>query len=204
MPKFVYQKPLQPLGIGSYSAFIGTAQDDNGHGTHVAGAIAVIVAACNEATLEVSQKVPAAYPEVIAIASNTAKAGTNIPRRRALTLTAISAASSARTRHPISPRMERSIPPPASASVFPPRERLRKISPSRALWSPSESCPPNLVAARPACQAPAWRARTPPAWRPWSGRKRWFLDKPRVRVRPVATLPSQPAASGLAGWQHVG
>ncbi len=80
MPKFVYQKPLQPLGIGSYSAFIGTAQDDNGHGTHVAGTIAVIVAAGNEATLEVSQKVPAAYPEVIAIASTTAKAGTNANR----------------------------------------------------------------------------------------------------------------------------
>ena len=155
---------LQPLGIGSYSAFAGTAQDDNGHGTHVAGTIAarnnavgvvgvapsatiygvkvldasgsgseagviagldwvaanaalvtprirvvnmslgrpgtlgdnptqrtaiqnlvaggiaVIVAAGNDATLEVSQQVPATYPEVIAIASTTAKAGTNANR----------------------------------------------------------------------------------------------------------------------------
>jgi subtilisin len=152
---------LKPLGVQSYSAFGGTAQDDNGHGTHVSGIIAarnnaadvvgvapaatiygvkvldsagsgsesgviaglnwvaanaalvtppirvvnmslgrpgtlddnplqraavqnlvangivVIVAAGNDATLEVSQQVPATYPEVIAIASTTAKAGTN-------------------------------------------------------------------------------------------------------------------------------
>jgi subtilisin family serine protease len=152
---------LQPLGVQSFSAFGGTAQDDNGHGTHVAGTIAarnnstdvvgvapaatiygvkvldgagsgsesgviaglnwvaanaalvtppirvvnmslgrqgtlndnptqraaiqnlvangiaVIVAAGNDSSLEVSQQVPATYPEVIAIASTTAKAGTN-------------------------------------------------------------------------------------------------------------------------------
>jgi subtilisin len=152
---------LQPLGNGSFSAFGGTAQDDNGHGTHVSGTIAarnnaadvvgvapaatiygvkvldaagngsdagviaglnwvaanaalvtppirvvnmslgregslndnptqraaiqnlvasgiaVMVAAGNDATLEVSQQVPSTYPEVIAIASTTAKAGTN-------------------------------------------------------------------------------------------------------------------------------
>ena len=43
----------------------------------VANGIAVIVAAGNDATLEVSQQVPATYPEVIAIASTTAKVGTN-------------------------------------------------------------------------------------------------------------------------------
>lgn len=152
---------LQPLGVQSFSAFGGTAQDDNGHGTHVSGTIAarnnsadvvgvapsatiygvkvldatgsgsesgviaglnwvaanaalvtppirvvnmslgregtlndnptqraaiqnlvangiaVIVAAGNDATLEVPQQVPATYPEVIAIASTTAMAGTN-------------------------------------------------------------------------------------------------------------------------------
>lgn len=152
---------LKPLGVQSYSAFGGTAQDNNGHGTHVSGTIAarnntadvvgvapaatiygvkvldstgngsesgviaglnwvaanaalvtppirvvnmslgrpgtlndnplqraavqnliakgiaVIVAAGNDATLEVSQQVPATYPEVIAVASTTAKAGTN-------------------------------------------------------------------------------------------------------------------------------
>ena len=31
---------LRPLGVQSYTAFAGTAQDDNGHGTHVAGTIA--------------------------------------------------------------------------------------------------------------------------------------------------------------------
>ncbi len=39
--------------------------------------IAVIVAAGNDASLEVSQQVPSTYPEVIAVASTTAKAGTN-------------------------------------------------------------------------------------------------------------------------------
>lgn len=152
---------LQPLGGASFSAFAGTAQDNNGHGTHVSGTIAarhntigvvgvapaatiygvkvldatgsgsdsgvtagldwvaanaalvtppirvvnmslgragtlndnpiqraaiqnlvangivVIVAAGNDASLEVSQQVPATYPEVIAVASTTAKAGTN-------------------------------------------------------------------------------------------------------------------------------
>jgi len=155
---------LQPLGGASFSAFAGTAQDSNGHGTHVAGTIAarnnsadvvgvapaatiygvkvldaagsgsesgviaglnwvaanaalvtprirvvnmslgrpgtlnynptqraaiqnlvasgiaVIVAAGNDATLEVSQQVPATYSEVIAVASTTAKAGMNSNR----------------------------------------------------------------------------------------------------------------------------
>lgn len=155
---------LQPLGGASFSAFGGTAQDNNGHGTHVAGTIAarnnavgvvgvapaatlygvkvldaagsgsdagvtagldwvaanaalvtppirvvnmslgragslddnpiqraaiqnlvangiaVIVAAGNDASLEVSQQVPSTYPEVIAVASTTAKAGTNAYR----------------------------------------------------------------------------------------------------------------------------
>ena len=31
---------LQPLGVQSYSAFGASAQDDNGHGTHVSGTIA--------------------------------------------------------------------------------------------------------------------------------------------------------------------
>ncbi|MDO8541915.1 MAG: S8 family serine peptidase [Opitutaceae bacterium] len=39
--------------------------------------VAVVVAAGNDATLEVSQQVPSTYPEVIAIASTTAKDGTN-------------------------------------------------------------------------------------------------------------------------------
>jgi subtilisin family serine protease len=152
---------LQPLGSGSFSAFGNTAQDNNGHGTHVAGTIAarnnstdvvgvapnatlyavkvldaagsgsdsavtagldwvaanaatvsprirvvstslgregtvngnpvlrgavqnvtasgiaVVVAAGNDASLEVSQQIPSGYPEVIAVASTTAKAGTN-------------------------------------------------------------------------------------------------------------------------------
>jgi subtilisin family serine protease len=152
---------LKPLGGLSYSAFGASAQDDNGHGTHVAGivaarnntidvvgvasgatvyavkvldasgsgsdaavtagldwvaanaalasppirvvnmslgragslednpimhaaiqtlhdsGIAVVVAAGNDATLEVSQQVPSTYPEVIAVASASAKAGTN-------------------------------------------------------------------------------------------------------------------------------
>jgi subtilisin len=152
---------LQPLGAVSFSAFAGSAQDGNGHGTHVAGTIAarnntldvvgvapnatiyavkvldaagngsdsavtagldwvaanaalvsprirvvnmslgregtlndnpvlraaiqnltaggvaVIVAAGNDASLEVSQQVPSGYPEVIAVASTTAQAGTN-------------------------------------------------------------------------------------------------------------------------------
>jgi subtilisin len=155
---------LKPLGGASFSAFGGSAQDDNGHGTHVSGTIAarnnaadvvgvapaatiygvkvldasgsgseagviaglnwvaanaalvtppirvvnmslgragtlddnptqrtaiqnlvaigivVIVAAGNDASLEVSQQVPATYPEVIAVASTTAKAGTNANR----------------------------------------------------------------------------------------------------------------------------
>lgn len=152
---------LKPLGTASFSAFGGTAQDLNGHGTHVAGiiaarnntidvvgvapaatiyavrvldasgngsdsaviagldwvaknaalvsprirvvnmslgragnatdnpvmrasittlrnaGIAVIVAAGNDATLEISQQVPAAYPEVMAVASTSALPGTN-------------------------------------------------------------------------------------------------------------------------------
>jgi subtilisin family serine protease len=150
---------LQPLGAASFSTYAGSAQDGNGHGTHVAGTIgarnnsmdvvgvapnatiyavkvlddagngfdstiiagldwvaanaalvsprirvvnmslgregtlndnhvfraaiqnltaagvAVIVAAGNDASLEVSQQVPSGYPEVIAVASSTAKAG---------------------------------------------------------------------------------------------------------------------------------
>lgn len=42
--------------------------------------IAVIVAAGNDAGLEVSQQVPATYPEVIAVASTTAVAGSNLSR----------------------------------------------------------------------------------------------------------------------------
>jgi subtilisin len=152
---------LVPLGVASFSAFGGSALDNNGHGTHVAGTIAarhnaidvvgvasaatlyavkvldasgsgsdsavaagldwiaanaalvsprirvvnmslgragtlndnpvlhaaiqnlvangitVVVAAGNDASLEVSQQVPATYPEVIAVASVTAAAGTN-------------------------------------------------------------------------------------------------------------------------------
>jgi subtilisin family serine protease len=155
---------LQPLGAVSFSAFGASAQDDNSHGTHVAGTIAarnnsrdvvgvapnatiyavkvldaagsgsdaavtagldwvaanaasvfprirvvnmslgragtlgdnpilhaaiqnltgngivVIVAAGNDAALEASQQVPSTYPEVIAVASTTAKAGTNQSR----------------------------------------------------------------------------------------------------------------------------
>jgi subtilisin len=43
--------------------------------------IAVIVAAGNDANTEVSQQVPATYPEVIAVASTTARNGTNANRR---------------------------------------------------------------------------------------------------------------------------
>ena len=155
---------LKPLGTASFSAFGGSAQDNNGHGTHVSGIIAarnnaqdvvgvapqatiygvkvldasgsgsdsgvtagldwvaananlvnppirvvnmslgragtlddnpvqraaiqnltangvtVVVAAGNDASLEVSQQVPATYPEVIAVASTTARAGTNAYR----------------------------------------------------------------------------------------------------------------------------
>ena len=42
-----------------------------------ANGIAVVVAAGNDASLEVSQQVPSTYPEVIAVASTTAKAGTS-------------------------------------------------------------------------------------------------------------------------------
>ncbi len=45
-----------------------------------ANGIAVIVAAGNDASLEASQQVPSTYPEVIAVASTTAKAGTNQSR----------------------------------------------------------------------------------------------------------------------------
>ena len=152
---------LKPLGAASYSAVSASAQDDNGHGTHVAGTVAarhnaegvvgvapeatvyavkvldaagsgsdasvlaglnwvasmapytlppirvvnlslgragslndnpplraaiqslsaagitVVVAAGNDASLEVSQQVPSTYPEVLAIASTTAKDGSN-------------------------------------------------------------------------------------------------------------------------------
>jgi len=155
---------LKPLGAAFFSAFGSSAQDNNGHGTHVAGTIAarqnaidvvgvapaamvygvkvldasgsgsdaavtagldwvaanattvsppirvlnmslgragtlddnpilraaiqsltssgiaVIVAAGNDASLEVGQQVPSTYPEVIAIASTTAKSGTNAYR----------------------------------------------------------------------------------------------------------------------------
>ncbi|MCL5096539.1 MAG: S8 family serine peptidase [Candidatus Omnitrophica bacterium] len=154
-------KDLKPLGSTSFTAYRGSAQDDNGHGTHVGGIIAarnnsvdvvgvapgatlyavkvldrrgsgsdsaviagldwvlanaanvdspihvvnmslgrtgtindnsilhaaiqklvganicVVVAAGNDATKEVSQMVPAGYPEVLAIASTTAKKGTS-------------------------------------------------------------------------------------------------------------------------------
>jgi subtilisin len=43
----------------------------------VANGVAVIVAAGNDATLEITQQIPAGYPEVIAVSSTTAKAGTN-------------------------------------------------------------------------------------------------------------------------------
>jgi subtilisin len=39
--------------------------------------ITVVVAAGNDATLEITQQVPAAYPEVLAVSSTTAKDGTN-------------------------------------------------------------------------------------------------------------------------------
>ncbi len=152
---------LKPLGAAAFSAFGASAQDNNGHGTHVAGTIAahknsidvvgvapaatlyavkvldasgsgsdsdvtagldwvaanaatvqpnirvvnmslgrtgtindnpvmhaaiqtlttsgiaVIVAAGNDASLEVAAQVPSTYPEVIAVASTTAKSGTN-------------------------------------------------------------------------------------------------------------------------------
>jgi subtilisin family serine protease len=42
--------------------------------------IAVVVAAGNDAKLEVSQQVPSGFPEVIAVGSTTAKAGTNAYR----------------------------------------------------------------------------------------------------------------------------
>jgi subtilisin family serine protease len=155
---------LKPLGAASFSAFGGSAQDNNGHGTHVSGTIAarnnnldvvgvasgatiygvkvldangsgsdagvtaglewvaanaalvsppirvvnmslgrtgtindnpiqhaaiqnlvangitVVVAAGNDASLEVSEQVPSTYPEVIAVASTTAVAGTNAYR----------------------------------------------------------------------------------------------------------------------------
>ena len=40
--------------------------------------ITVVVAAGNDATLDISQQIPAAYPEVITVASTTAMAGTNL------------------------------------------------------------------------------------------------------------------------------
>jgi subtilisin family serine protease len=48
--------------------------------TLVANNIAVVVAAGNDASLEVSQQVPAAYPEVMAVASTTAVNGNNAYR----------------------------------------------------------------------------------------------------------------------------
>jgi subtilisin len=47
----------------------------------VAAGISVVVAAGNDANAEVSQMVPAGFPEVIAVASTTAKAGTSNNRR---------------------------------------------------------------------------------------------------------------------------
>jgi subtilisin family serine protease len=43
----------------------------------VANGVAIIVAAGNDAALEISQQIPAGYPEVIAVSSTTAKNGTN-------------------------------------------------------------------------------------------------------------------------------
>jgi subtilisin family serine protease len=43
----------------------------------VASGVAIIVAAGNDAALEISQQIPAGYPEVIAVSSTTAKNGTN-------------------------------------------------------------------------------------------------------------------------------
>jgi subtilisin len=43
----------------------------------VANGVAIIVAAGNDAALEISQQIPAGYPEVIAVSSATAKNGTN-------------------------------------------------------------------------------------------------------------------------------
>ena len=48
--------------------------------TLVNGGISVVVAAGNDASLEVSQQVPATYPEVIAVASTTAVTGKNSSR----------------------------------------------------------------------------------------------------------------------------
>jgi subtilisin family serine protease len=45
--------------------------------TVVSKGITVVVAAGNDSSLEVAQQVPATYPEVIAVASTTAKDGTN-------------------------------------------------------------------------------------------------------------------------------
>ena len=42
-----------------------------------AAGVAVVVAAGNDASMEISQSIPAAYPEVIAVASATASAGSN-------------------------------------------------------------------------------------------------------------------------------
>ena len=42
-----------------------------------AAGVAVVVAAGNDASIEISQSIPAAYPEVIAVASATASAGSN-------------------------------------------------------------------------------------------------------------------------------
>jgi subtilisin len=49
----------------------------------VAAGITVVVAAGNDAAMEISQAVPAGFPEVIAVASTTAKSGTSNNRRYA-------------------------------------------------------------------------------------------------------------------------
>jgi len=65
----------------------GASADDSAMHTAIANVVAagisVVVAAGNDANAEVSQMVPAGFPEVIAVASTTAKAGTSNNKRYA-------------------------------------------------------------------------------------------------------------------------
>jgi subtilisin len=78
---------VPPIRVINMSLGRGASVDDSvmhqAIANVVAAGVVVVVAAGNDASVEVSQTVPAGFPEVIAVASTTAKAGTSSQRRYA-------------------------------------------------------------------------------------------------------------------------
>jgi subtilisin len=76
-----------PIRVINMSLGRGASADDSlmhqAIANVVAAGVVVVVAAGNDPSVEVSQTVPAGFPEVIAVASTTAKAGTSNQRRYA-------------------------------------------------------------------------------------------------------------------------